>query len=251
MRRAAWIGLAVGAAVAGTAIAVASRRRRGLGEIKHREYAHPAIKDELEDAERRARAAGAGDRELTYIGAGAEGITFCDDAGKAYKVGRHDPEEMSLLPEAEWLKMASTIPSIKQYIPRGVRFDEENNVIVRECLTAREGVDYLGRDRLRKHHERLAAAMKPYGYGQPEFKNDSWVYTRRGPVLVDAGFAIRRGQPLVKRVLDVINGRRKMRNSDLPSLAWEVRMERGETIPEPVANKLLRRLKAMNPDVEL
>lgn len=245
------VGVLVGLGLVGAAISFGSRRKtRRLGAVKHKEHAHPAIKAELDVAEQRARAAGARDRELTYIGAGAEGITFCDDAGQAYKVGRH--EQMPLKPEAEWLAMASKIPAIKQHIPRGVRFDAKNNVIVRECLVARQEQRRANDKKVWETFHRITKAMEPYGYGRPEFKPDSLVMVRgRGPVLVDAGFAVRRGRPLVRDALDVINKRTAMRDSEITTLAWEIRMERGSTIPEPIANRLLTRLKKLNPDVEL
>ncbi len=249
MTRLKVVGAVLGLALVGTAIGLRSRRRSRLGDVQNRDRAHPAIVPELDDAEQRARAAGARDRRLTYIGAGAEGITFCDDAGQAYKVGRH---KSSLAPEAEWLKTASTISAIKQHVPRGVRFDKNNNVIVRECLVARESERRPNEKRVWGTFHRITKAMEPYGYGRPEYKPDSLVMVRgRGPVLVDAGFAVRRGHPLTRDALDVINGRKKLSSIDITSLAWEIRMERGSTIPEPVANKLLKRLKALDPAVEL
>lgn len=248
----AWLGIALGAVAAGAAgIAVARRRPKPLGRVHNAERAHEVIQRELPDAERRARAAGAGDRKLTYVGAGAEGITFCDDAGRAYKVGRHDPEAFSLRNEAELLKTIRSIPGVRQHAPRGVRFDVKNNVIVRECLVAR---DYYrpNEKKIWDVYQRIVKAIEPYGYGKPEFKPDSFVTTRgRGPVLIDAGFAVQRGKRLVKHALDVINERKAIRHSEIPTLAWEIRMERDSTIPAPIANRLLRRLQRMNSDVEL
>lgn len=221
------------------------KQLRGLEGVKRKQDAPGVIIHEIDDAERRARAAGAADRELTFIGAGMEGITFCDDAGKAYKVGRHG----SLRDEAEWLKLASSIASVAPHVPKHVRYDGENNVIVRECLVP---VDRRRPKKLWELHDRLARTVAPYGHGRPEFKEDSYVMTRRGPVLVDAGFANKHGDKLVKETLDVLNDRAPAKDPlAYKDLAFAIRFERGRTIPEPVANKLLRRLQEREPSVEL
>lgn len=252
-----WFGFLAGAATIGLAIGAASsrpRRRRGLAgwrEGYDKDFA--ASEEHVDELEKRIRGAGARGA-LTYVGAGAEGVTVCDEHGQAFKVGRTRSGAADgkhrLRDEAEWLMTASKIASIKQHVPRGVRYDATNDVIARECLVARSG-SRANSKRLWDLHQRMAAAIKPYGHGQPEYKNDAYVYTRRGPVLVDAGFAVKRGNKLVKEALDVANGRKKMNAFQIKELAWELRMERGETIPEAVANKVLRRLQAIEPGVEL
>ncbi len=242
-----WQGLLlVGGGVATGIAAAHATKRRPLGEAKGRSRAPRLIADELDGAEQRAVDAGARG-ELTYIGAGAEGITFCDEAGRAFKVGRGT--RSSLRDEAQWLKMASQIPNIKDHVPRGVRYDAANDVIVRECLVAKDTP--RPPKKLWKLYERMVAVMAPYGYGKPEFKEDSFVMTRRGPILVDAGFAIRRGRELVKEALDAANGRVKLDAQSMRDLAWALRMERDSTIPAASANRVLRRLKAIEPSVEV
>ncbi len=204
-------------------------------------------------AEQRARAAGA-EGELTYIGAGAEGIVFCDERARAYKVGRWG--EGRLRDEARWFKTAASLPAIRAYVPRFVKYDRTHDVIVRECVQPREDRATPWQQRSKKRdasvvHERITRAMKPYGFGPPEFKDDAYVNTKRGPVLVDMGFALHRGRPLVEDALDIVNGRTNAGLQDVRDMTWSLRMERGETIPAPVANKLLKRLQAIEPSVEL
>lgn len=243
--------LTAGAGAAVGAVAALSQRGRGLGAVRNPDEVHPFIRGEIDKYESRARAAGASG-ELDYVGAGGEGVVFCDTRGKAYKVGRGTRGEQGMRDEAEWLAMAASIPNIKTHVPKFFRYDADNDVIVRECLVVKEQREYRRKPRkLWELHHRVASVMATYGYGRPEFKDDSWVLTRRGPVLVDAGFAIRSGHPLVRDVLDAVNGRKKLKPIDVKQLAFEVRHERGKTIPAPVANKLLKRLQALEPSVEL
>ena len=239
-----WLALLLGAGLVGAAIA--TRRRGSLGAVRLvPEWIATKLGTEIDDAEARARAAGARGA-LDYIGAGGEGVVLCDEAGQAFKVAR---EGRDLHDEAEWLQAAGKIPSIRQHVPRRVRYDAKHRVLVRECLRPSKRERRPNERRLWELHERLAKTMHAYGWGRPEFKPDSYVYTReRGPVLVDAGFAVRRGRPLVREVLDVLNHRRAGR---IPDLAWDLRMERGETVPAPVADKLLRRLKQLDPSIEI
>jgi hypothetical protein len=254
------LGALIGLGLAGAAIGVAGRRRSGLGEasIRYREYAPKAVEPEIDEAAERAVKAGAKGR-LEFIGAGMTGIVFCDEAERAFKVSRRSmkrPEQdtRTVEDEAAWLRKASNIPGVREHVVRGVRYDDKHDVLVRECVRPSPARDRRMNDRkLRNLHERIGKTMRAYGWGSPEFKPDSYVYTRdRGPVLVDAGFAHRRGQELVQHVLDVLNNRRSWRWLEKPAdLAWELRMERGESIPAPVANKLIQRLQKLDPTVEL
>lgn len=248
----AW-GIILGAlflALGGVAFAKAFRRRAlgsGLGRgglaaaslsQSERRHVPKAIEEEIDDAVTRAGAAGA-DGALEYVGAGMEGIVFCQGS-TAYKVGRRG---MSLEDEADFLRKANTVPRIKNHVARFVRYDKRNHVLVRECVRG---------ERLKWSQERKAydltddiqKAMEPYGFLAPERKPDSWLMVRgRGPVLVDAGFATPVGHELVKHTLDVINERAPRGTYESnESLAFHIRQERDKTIPAPVANKILRRL---------
>lgn len=249
----AW-GIILGAivlALGGVAFAKAFRRRvlgDGLGRAalgaaslpsSERRHVPQTIEAEIDDAVTRAGAAGA-DGALEYMGAGGEGIVFCQGE-TAYKVGRRG---RSLLEEAEFLRKAGTLPRIGRHIAKFIRYDKDHQVIVRECVrgerlrASQEGKAYdLAED--------IEKALVPYGFTAPERKPSSWVMVRgRGPVLVDGGYAHRVGHELVRHVLAVLDGR-------TPRLPWEkntdlqyaVRAERDRTIPGPVAEKLLARLR--------
>jgi hypothetical protein len=243
----ALIGLGIGGAVA----ALAGRRSRALGEIENlddteRERIGPT---KMFDMEQRMRAAGAKGR-LSFVGAGGEGFVACDDHGKAFKAGWTGHRAQSgLANEARWFTMASKIQGIKQHVPKFARYNAEEDVLVRECLVPRKNVR-RNNTRLWELHQRLTSVMAPYGYGRPEFKNDAYVYTKRGPVLIDAGFAVNRGGQLVKEALALLK-QKEIRSHDAEDMGFAIRMERGSTIPEPVANKLLVRLRGRDSNVTL
>jgi len=255
----AW-GIVFGAiflALGGVAFAKAFRRRAtlrggfgraGLGSAvlpsSERRHVPKAIEDEIDDAVARASAAGA-QGVLEYIGAGAEGVVFCDETQTAYKVGR--PGRGTLVDEADFFRKANQVAPIKRHVAKFVRYDKTHDVLVRECV--RQSGERHGRPRRVQDSEahvvaeRIAAVMAPYGFSAPERKGDSFVYVRgRGPVLVDGGFVLRRGHELVKHALDVLNKRKTPAFENAETLAFAIRQERGQTIPVPVANKVLRRL---------
>ncbi len=243
-----WIAGLLGALALGVAVGLAgSRPRRRLGDIIDAQRDHDLSPIQLFDIEARARASGANGK-LTYIGAGAEGYVTCDEHGKAFKAAW--PGRTGLKDEAKWFQMAAKIPSIKQHVPKFADYNDEERVLVRECLIPRKQGPAPNSKKLYELHKRLVETMAPYGFGRPEFKVDAYVYTKRGPVLVDAGFAVNRGKQLVKEALAVLK-QSDISKRDAEDLAFALRMERGETIPAPIANKLLTRLKARDPAVEL
>lgn len=204
-----------------------------------RQHVHRVIEPEIDGAVERALAAGA-KAPLEYIGAGAEGIVFCDPTQTAYKVGRG---ANSLADEAQFFRKATQVPGVKEHVAKFKRYDAKHNVIVRECVRG-ERVKWSQERKVYDLHRDIEKTMEPYGFLSPERKPDSWVLVRgRGPVLVDAGFATQVGHELVKHTLDVINGRspRGAYESN-ESLAFHIRNERDKTIPTKVANKILRRL---------
>jgi len=199
-----------------------------------------ALGDELDEAAARAVQAGAiGD--LTYQGAGATGIVFCDERENAYKVARRG-RETSVAEEAEWLAKATQVPGVREHVARNARYDKKRNVIVRECVPGTVGTPRQT-SKLFDIHQKIRASMAPYGWLAPEFKEDSYVMVRgRGPVLVDASSALRVGGELVRYTQDVLAGRRPQTES-LGDIAFAIRQERGSSIPAAVADKLLAKLR--------
>lgn len=186
---------------------------------------------------------------LEAIGEGATAVVFCDAAGLAFKVGRHP--RLPLVDEADWLWTAQHVPWVKDHVAVFHGYDAEHDVIVRECVQqrrsprARGGFGASEREVWDLMRE-VEPLMLPYGWSAPEAKPDSAVPTRdRGLVIVDAGFAKRVGQGLVRYVSDVLAGRRPRRGhwDTNESLAYYVRNEMGlGTIPRPVGQSLLQRL---------
>lgn len=201
--------------------------------------------DELEEAAGRAVEAGAvGD--LTYQGAGATGIVFCDARGVAYKVARQGREE-SVSEEAEWLTRAAQVPGVREHVARNPRYDKRRRVLVRECVQGPVGTSRQS-SKLFDIHKGIRAAMAPYGWLSPEFKEDSYIMARgRGPVLVDASSALRVGGELVRYAQDVLAARRPQ-TERLEDIAFAIRQERGGSIPVGVADKLLAKLRARGVD---
>lgn len=241
--------------------APSTRRKRGPRRGHSTKRAAPLIKnrdeisshilgvlgDELDDAAARAVQAGAvGD--LEYQGAGMSGIVFCDEEGKAYKVARRG-RESSVAEETEWLRKAEQIPGVREHVARGARYDDQNQVLVRECVRGKTGTP-RNTSKLFDIHKGLREAMTPYGWLSPEFKEDSYVFARgRGPVLVDASMALRVGGELVKYAQDMLEKRRPQRER-LQDVAFAIVHERGRTIPVVVADKLLAKFKAQGVDID-
>lgn len=204
-----------------------------------------ALGAELDEAAVRAVEAGAvGD--LTYQGAGATGIVFCDARKTAYKVARRGRED-SVSEEAEWLVKAGQVPGVREHVARNARYDKKRDVLVRECVPGPVGTSRQT-SKLFDLHKGIRAAMTPYGWLSPEFKEDSYVMARgRGPVLVDASSALRVGAELVRYTQDVLAARRPQ-TERLEDIAFAIRQERGGSIPEAVADKLLAKLRARGVD---
>jgi hypothetical protein len=247
----AWLaalGGLLGAAVVGASLGLASRRG-SLAGVREQVPSGVlrVIGDELEDVEQRVRRAGARG-ELEFMGAGATGVVICDEAGKAFKVARG---EGSLADEAVWMQLAAKMPGTGRHIARGVRYDAQNRVLVRECARGKVG-GWGQESKLRDLHERIEAETIQYGWTSPEFKGDSYVFVRgRGPVLIDASSAHRVGRVLVQDTLDVLSGRRQLKKYErLSDLAFALRMERDRTVPAAVAKRLLARLKARDPSID-
>lgn len=200
---------------------------------------------ELDEAAGRAARAGAvGD--LTYQGAGATGIVFCDERATAFKVARRG-REVSVAEEAEWLGRAAQVPGARERVARDARYDARHRVLVRECVSGPVGTPRQT-SKLHDVHQDIRAAMRPYGWLSPEFKTDSYVMARgRGPVLVDASSALRVGVELARYAQDVLAGRRPQTES-LEDVAFAIRQERGGSIPASVADRLLAKLRARGVD---
>lgn len=175
------------------------------------------------------------------------GIVFCDEKGVAYKVARRHREN-TVAEETEWLRKAEQVPGAREHVAQGARYDDQHHVLIRECVRGKTGTP-RNTSKLFSLHKDIREAMTPYGWLAPEFKEDSYVFTRgRGPVLIDASMALRVGSVLVKYAQDLLEKRRPQHES-LQDVAFAVLQERGRTIPVTVADKLLAKLKSRGADI--
>lgn len=187
---------------------------------------------------------------LEYIGEGMTALVFCDARGIAFKVARTtDYTTVNIVEaEAEYLAVASTVPGVREHVVRFRRWHPAPlAVIERECVRAQPGRRRrLDEGELFDLHQRLAAIMRPYGWGRPELKGDSYVFVRgRGPILVDAGWAHRRGVNLARHVARM--HRRDVSSALMDSARWEIRMELGDSIERSAGQRLHDRLERMRP----
>lgn len=206
------------------------------------EYVPSIVIPQMDDIVRRAFAAGA-KPPLEYVGAGMTAVVLC--SGKtAFKVANNAERDIFLRDEAEWLETAKKVPWVKDYVARIKRFDPENAVIVRECPTSERYWGGYGEGKLFDLHQEIEKRMIPYGWTSPEFKLDSYVITKDGPVLVDASMPSRVGKRLLDYARDLMRGRRDPKSDyERPSdLAFAVRMEIGRTLAPEEADETLAAL---------
>ena len=209
---------------------------------------------EMPDAERRAHEAGAPEA-LEIIGVGMYGIVFCDDRGHAWKVGRLEKPDSdrtwireALGEEAEWLHDASASP-IAKHVAKVYAYHAGPVVLERECVSGTPG-GWSDGGKLRKLHNEIFDAMLPLGWTSPEFKEDSYIFTKDGtPVLVDASMAHRVGENLARYVEDVLESRRKTRDRWHDLAFYLLREMREKTVPRARGLALLERLSELDPEI--
>lgn len=225
-------------------------------------FAPMFVWDEIPDVVTRALAAGA-IPPLEYMGVGMTAIVLCDAENTAWKVGRpynesetgyYQPKLINgisltvyslLEDEATWLALANQIQWVQDHVAEFYAWHPREAIIERECVRGKVGSWGSGGS-VFDVSQAITEIMHQYGWSGPERKEDSYVLARgRGWVVVDAGFVHRVGRALVEQVVRVLRGEVIVKAStNLNTLAFEVRMESGKTIPERVAERLLERLYA-------
>lgn len=189
---------------------------------------------------------------LEFQGAGGSGSVFCDARGIAFKVAHHlDPGGEILSEEVAWLRAAKAHPQTARFVPKVFAWHPEEAVIVRECV---RGERPRWASRWQDWHEQLNVP----GWTKPEGGIDQWVETPTGPVLVDGGHALRRGEVLARHVEDllrqgpsragaldpVLGGGLGRYGERLQDLAWAVYVDRNQGYLHPErATALLARLR--------
>lgn len=208
----------------------------------------PSLRDELDGILERLQRAGAVP-PYRFQGVGMTGFVVCDAYGRGFKAARSmTPTLLAMLAdETEWLRVAGQDPAIRTHVARVTRWHAREGVIERECVRAKADARPSWKDekRLFELHQLLARVMLGYGWTQPEFKPDSYVFTPdRGPVLVDAGFVHRTGSRLARAVIQ------KHRDSSVSKDDREfarglLRLEYDQTIPRAVGTRLHDRLATL------
>ncbi len=214
--------------------------------VEDAEYVPAIVAPEMPGVVERALDAGAS-APLEYMGAGMTGVVLCS-GDVAYKIGRRvSPILRRMLgDEAEWLKAAGAVRDVRKHVARLQDYDPRNIVIMRSCPRRDPEMSAYryGEGRLSDLHSEIERLMLPHGWTAPEFKADSYVITKKGPVLVDASMPARVGHVLLDYVRDVLGGQRA--TDERPSdLAFEVRREIGQTLDAAEAEPVLKELERL------
>lgn len=184
------------------------------------------IESEIPDTSRRALASGA-KAPLEFVGAGMTGIVYKDATGTAYKVGRHlnSINKRILSEEYEWFKAANSDSKVAPHVAKVYRYDPRNVVLVREHIDGYPGA-WSQESSLRDLMLQIDSRMRSkHGWSAPEFKGDSFIYSSRGPILVDASMPHRFGHNLVEYVAQIVQGKRRALGESNSDLAFYLRRE--------------------------
>lgn len=200
--------------------------------------------DEIAEAAERAVKAGA-EAPLEFMGLGMIGIVLCDER-HAYKVARYRLEDgergkaqgtRMLADEAEWMSTASEIREVRPFVATFVDWSKRHGVLTRECPRGTSGTWGMS-EKVRDVFGKVEPYMLAAGWGMPEMKEDSVVFTNGRGQIVDAGMAHRISTRLVNYIESVVEGRRRRDpadfDEDLSGLAWELRRELREN-PKAIA----------------
>lgn len=225
-------------------VCCAATRKKEKMQLAGRKAPKGRVYGTTDDA--RALAIRAGAKEpLEHLGTGATGEVFADARGLAYKVPRSAPSALTIAEEAEWLRVASQVPFVRDHVARFHHYDRETGVLVRENVQGlhrsevpwRRPASRLDTWNLHKEIERL---MRPYGLGRPEYKEESYRLVRgRGWVLFDAGFSLLYGRKLIAYISKV-----SRYGPEGWDTAFAIVQEIDKTIPRPIAVRALRNLAA-------
>ena len=228
-----------------------ARRDRGRWtDLENPDHVPERYEDDILGALERVRSSTSAVMPLRYIGIGMTGVVFCDARGRGFKAARcTDVTSRRFLDEeAAWLEVASTVPGVREHVARFVRYYPRHGILERECVHG-SSVAYRRKDNRWEIHQRIRQAMAPYGFGAPEFKEDSYIHSRgRGWILVDASMPILMGARLVAHAVRVLRGLRVADERPV-DVAYALRMEAGRTVNPERAARLSDRLLAL-PDAE-
>jgi hypothetical protein len=212
------------------------------------DYVYKGAIEQMPDIVDRALRAHA-EPPLMYMGTGMTAVVICDRRGNAFKTARRMApiDAVFLNDEAEWLQTASRVIGVREHVAKFKAFYPNLLVIKRECPVQSEDW-WRHRGKEWDLHRLIEARMIPHGWTAPEFKEDSYVITENGPILVDATMAHRVGKRLLRFTIELIRGGRLVERGSLsrPSdYAFYIRNELGRTITEKAAAPVLHALQVL------
>lgn len=216
--------------------------------VTHADYVYKGALPEMQSIVDRTLMAGA-TPPLEYMGTGMTSVVLCDKHKHAYKTARRlaPIDAVFLNDEAEWLQTASRTIGVRERVAKFIRFYPHLLVIERECpIQADDWWRHRGEEW--NLHRLIEQKMIPHGWTAPEFKEDSYVITSTGPILVDATMAHRVGKRLLRFTIELIRGGRLVERGSLsrPSdYAFYIRREIGVTISETSAAPVLQALTVL------
>lgn len=196
-------------------------------KIANRDRAPSSIQAELEPAADRAIASGAR-TPLSYVGAGMTGIVFTDKfRSRAYKVARDPVSRNMIAEETEWFRSAERDAFVGRHVLPRVKWDEKTGVRVSPLMRGEHPRGDKETKQSYEVHKQIGEHMLKRGWTAPEYKPDSYIMTKTGPVLVDASMPQRVGKRLIRYAEDIIAKKRPSRGfDDSPTqLAFYVRRE--------------------------
>lgn len=180
--------------------------------------------------------------EFRYLGAGATAVVLLGPEGNAYKVARSEFATEMLSTEYEYLTSMQG-SDVGGALPRPMGF--QNGVLVREGVPGRAG--RWGTRGLRELYERIAAESRAHEWTPPEFKEDSFIVTDDGRiVMVDVGFTNRTGNRHADYVEAQLEAGEHFTERDARDAAWALRMDAADELVSPMrARELQARLEAL------
>lgn len=151
-------------------------------------YWKPVYEPEVLNAACRVLRVG-GVEPLFYKGIGQWGVVFCDKRGIGYKAARFPDREYDqdqFRQEAEWLRVASTDPRIRQRVVKFRRYYPLECMIERSCVPDDPGQESRRSDAKRwALYQEISDVMYEHGFGMIAFDGArvsagcSWTQRRR------------------------------------------------------------------------
>ncbi len=210
-------------------------------ELAGAEWVHPAVVPQMDDVWARARTVTSD--PLEYVGAGASSVVL-RDGDRALKFGRWRAPTIYSMLETEGEFLADGHALDPEHVVRPRLFLADPLVLVKDYVPGRS-FSWLPQT-AQDWFVDFTMKLQAINWGPPEYKEDSFVRTDTGFVLVDGGHASRLCSRLVRWVEDWLDGARhpwSVGALDESFLAFLVRREVQEgCVTDESARRVLGRL---------